>query len=160
MIHLLFNIGVISKGVDGVLEVLGGVLLCFMSPAQIQSILRMLTQHELAEDPHDLLAGYLLHVAQHFSASVQIFAAAYLVWHGIVKVGLVVALLRKRLWAYPAATGAFVLFLIYQLYRYAHTRSAWLLMISAVDVFVIVITWLEYKRLRALRESARSAGTA
>jgi uncharacterized membrane protein len=154
MVHLLFTIGVISKGVDGVLEVLGGVLLCFVTPAQIQSIVRMLTQHELSEDPHDLLAGYLLHIAQHFSASVQIFAAAYLVWHGVVKVGLVVALLQKRIWAYPAAIMAFVLFLIYQLYRYAHTRSAWLLVLSAVDVFVIVITWLEYKRLRALRELA------
>jgi uncharacterized membrane protein len=152
MIHLLFNIGVISKGVDGVLEVLGGVLLCFVTPAQIQSIMRMLTQHELSEDPHDLLAGYLLDVAQHFSTSVQIFAAAYLLWHGIVKVGLVVALLQKRLWAYPGAIGAFVLFLIYQLYRYAHTHSAWLLVLSALDIFVIVITWLEYKRLRALRK--------
>jgi len=154
MVHLLFNIGVISKGVDGVLEVLGGLLLCFLSPAQIQSIARMLTQHELSEDPHDLLAGYLLHVAQHFSASVQIFAAAYLVWHGIVKVGLVVALLQKRLWAYPAAITAFALFLIYQVYRYTHSRSAWLLELSAVDVFVIAITWLEYKRLRDLRKFA------
>jgi uncharacterized membrane protein len=154
IVHLLFNIGVIGKGVDGVLEVLGGVLLFFVSPAQIQFIVRMLTQHELSEDPHDLIAGYLLHVAQHFSTSVQIFAAAYLVWHGVVKVGLVAALLQKRLWAYPAAIGAFVLFLIYQLYRYAHTHSAWLLVLSAVDVFVIVITWLEYKRLRALRNFA------
>jgi uncharacterized membrane protein len=154
IVHLLFNIGVIGKGVDGVLEVLGGVLLFFVSPTQIQALVRVLTQHELSEDPHDLIAGYLMHVAQHFSTSVEIFAAAYLVWHGVVKVGLVVALLQKRLWAYPAAIGAFALFLIYQLYRYNHTHSAWLLVLSAVDVFVIVITWLEYRRLRALRNFA------
>jgi uncharacterized membrane protein len=78
------------------------------------------------------------------------FAAVYLVWHGVVKVGLVIALLQKRFWAYPAALVAFGLFLVYQLSRYAQTRSAWLLVLSVVDVFVIVITWLEYKRLRAV----------
>ena len=34
IVHLLFNIGVIGKGVDGVLEVLGGVLLFFVSPTR------------------------------------------------------------------------------------------------------------------------------
>ena len=150
MVHVLFDISVISKGVDGALEIVGGALLCLVSPAQIQSLVRMLTQHELSEDPHDLLAGYLLQAAQHLSADAQMFAAVYLVWHGLVKVGLVITLLQKRFWAYPAAIGAFVLFLVYQLYRYAQTRSTWLLVLSVVDVFVIVITWFEYKRLRAV----------
>ena len=150
MVHVLFDISVISKGVDGALEIVGGALLSFVSPAHIHSLVRLLTQHELSEDPHDLLAGYLLQAAQHLTADAQIFAAVYLVWHGIVKVGLVIALLQKWFWAYPAAIGAFGLFLVYQLYRYAHTRSAWLLVLSVADVFVIVITWLEYKRLHAL----------
>jgi len=150
MVHVLFDISVISKGVDGALEIVGGALLYFVSPAQIHYIVRILTQHELSEDPNDLLAGYLLQAAKHLSADAQIFAAVYLLWHGIVKVGLVIALLQKRFWAYPAAIVAFLLFLVYQLYRYSHTRSTWLLVLSVVDVFVIVITWLEYKRLRAL----------
>ena len=150
MVHVLFDISVISKGVDGALEIVGGTLLYFVSPAHIHYIVRILTQHELSEDPNDLLAGYLLQAAKHLSADAQIFAAVYLWWHGIVKVGLVTALLQKRFWAYPAAIGAFVLFLVYQLYRYAHTRSTWLLLLSVVDVFVIVITWFEYKRLRAV----------
>ncbi len=147
-VHVLFDIGVFSKGVDGALEIVGGVLLYLVSPAQINSIVRMLTQHELSEDPHDLLAGYLLQAAQHLSVAVQIFASVYLVWHGIVKVSLVIALLQKRFWANPAAIVALCFFLSTNLYRYAHTRSAWLLVLKVVDVFVIVITWLEYKRLR------------
>ncbi len=149
-VHVLFDIGVISKGVDGASEIVGGVLLYLVSPAQINSIVRMLTQHELSEDPHDLLAGYLLQAAQHLSVAVQIFASVYLVWHGIVKVSLVIALLQKRFWAYPAAIGRQEKAQRPQLYRYAQTRSAWLVVLSVVDVFVIVITWLEYKRLRAL----------
>jgi uncharacterized membrane protein len=150
MVHVLFDISVISKGVDGALEIVGGALLCLVSPAYIHSLVRLLTQHELSEDPHDRLARYLLQAAQYLSADAQMFAAVYLVWHGLVKVGLVIALLQQRFWAYPAAIGAFVLFLVYQLYRYAQTRSAGLLVLSVVDVFVIVITWFEYKRLRAV----------
>ncbi len=60
--------------------------------------------------------------------------------------------MRKRWWAYPIAILAFGLFLVYQLYRYTHTRSMWLMAMSVVDLFVIVITGLEYKRLRASHE--------
>ena len=150
MIHLLFNISVIGKGVDGLLEVVGGALLFFLNPTKINSIVHMLTQHELSEDPNDLLAGYLVHAAQHFSVNAQIFVSVYLLWHGLVKVGLIIALLQKRFWAYPTAILAFALFLVYQLYRHTHTHSNWLLMLSVVDVFVIIFTWFEYKRLRAL----------
>jgi len=64
-------------------------------------------------------------------------------------VGLVTGLLLRQRWAYPAAIVAFLFFLIYQLYRYTHTYSPELLVLSAFDVFIIVLTWLEYGRLRA-----------
>ncbi|MEP6591726.1 MAG: DUF2127 domain-containing protein [Gemmatimonadota bacterium] len=147
-VHLLFDISVISKGVDGVLEVVGGVLLFFISPAQIQGVVRRITQHELSTDPHDLVARYFLNSAQHLTPSAQQFAAIYLLWHGIVKVVLVTGLLLKRRWAYPLAMAAFSLFLVYQLYRYSHTHAPELLWLSALDVVVIVLTYLEYRRLR------------
>jgi uncharacterized membrane protein len=151
LVHLLFDISVIAKGIDGVLEIIGGALLFAVNPVQLNHIVRLLTQHELTEDPHDLVAGYLLHAAKHLSAGVQIFGAVYLLGHGVIKVGLVAALLRRQLWAYPAAMLAFLLFLIYQLYRYSHAHALWLLALSAVDVFIIVITWFEYRRLRTTR---------
>jgi uncharacterized membrane protein len=149
IVHVLFDIGVISKGVDGALEIVGGVLLFLVSPDQLQQIVRILTQHELSEDPGDVVASYLLRTSQHLSASAKLFGAVYLLWHGVVKVGIVTALLGRQRWAYPAAIFAFVLFLVYQLYRYAHTYSPELLVLSVLDVFVIVLTWLEYARLRA-----------
>ena len=148
IVHLLFTISVTGKGIDGALEMIGGALLFFVNSAQISRILRILTQHELSEDPHDLLVNYLLNAAENLSVEAQMFSAFYLLWHGIVKMGLIIALLHRRFWAYPVAILAFLLFLIYQLYRYSHTRSPWLLVLSVVDVFVIVFTWLEYKRLR------------
>jgi uncharacterized membrane protein len=65
---------------------------------------------------------------------------------GAVKAGLVSALLLKKWWAYPLTVVAFSLFLVYQVYRYLHTHSAWLLVLSMLDLFLIVVTWLEYNR--------------
>ena len=149
IVHLLFDIGVITKGIDGALEIIGGALLFFVSPDQLRHIARILTLHELSEDPHDIVANYLLHTAQHLSPSVTTFGAVYLLWHGVVKVGLVTALLRGQRWAYPAAIVAFLLFLLYQVSRYAHTHAPELLVLSVLDVLVIGLTWLEYRRLRA-----------
>ena len=151
-VHLLFDISVIGKAVNGVLEIVGGIALFFVNPGQINWMLRALTQHELSEDPHDLVARLLLHSVQNLSIGTKTFAAAFLLWHGVVKVGLVVALLRKLKWAYPTAIVAFAIFLAYQIYRYSQTHSGWLLALSALDLAVIVLTWLEYKRLRASHE--------
>ncbi len=146
--HVFFDISVITKGIDGVLEMVGGVLLLVVSPTQLYALARMLTQHELTRDPHDAVANYLLHSTQGLSPGAKTFGAVYLLWHGVVKVVLVTALLQRRRWAYPVAIAAFLLFLAYQLYRYSHTQAPELLVLSVFDVVVVVLTWLEYRRLR------------
>lgn len=75
IVYLLFDISVISKGIDGALEIVGGVLLFLISPTQVYAIVRVLTQHELSEDPHDLVATYLLNSTQRLSGGAQVFGA-------------------------------------------------------------------------------------
>ncbi len=154
-IHLFFSISVIVKGIDGALEIIGGILLFFVSPDHISALIRALIQHELSEDPRDLVATYLLNSTHSLTKGVTMFAAAYLLWHGLVKAGLVAGLLLKRRWAYPAAIVAFLLFVIYQLYRYIHTHSPFLLVLSIADVLVIILTLVEYKRLKAIHGFAK-----
>jgi uncharacterized membrane protein len=100
-----FEVGIILKGLDGVLEVLGGLLLLMVSPATINRVVTSLTQHELSEDPHDILATHLLKTAHGLTGSAVLFGAVYLFAHGLVKVVLVAALLKNRLWAYPWMIG-------------------------------------------------------
>ncbi len=150
IIHVLFDISVITKGIDGVLESIGGILLFLLSTAQMHHVTHILTLHELSEDPHDIIANYLLRSSQHLSDSAKTFGAVYLLWHGVIKVGLVTALLLRRRWAYPSAIIAFSIFLAYQLYRYSHTYSGWLLALSVIDVILIILTWFEYRRICAL----------
>jgi len=149
-LHTLFTIGVIGKGIDGVLESAGGVLLLVADRARLGRLVRAMTQHELVEDPRDLVATALRHAVEHLSSGTQTFAAVYLLLHGVVKVGLVAALLRRQLWAYPAAMLVFGVFLAYQLYRWSHTHADLLVALSVLDVMVIALTWAEYRRLRRL----------
>lgn len=151
VLHTLFRVGVIAKGCDGVFEVIGGGLLFFLDPVRIHRAVRILTQHELSEDPHDAVAHYLLNSSRHLAAGAVTFAALYLLWHGLVKVALVIGLLLKHRSAYPLAIAAFLLFLAYQMYRYTHTHAVALLVLSVVDGLVIGLTWLEYRRLLTVR---------
>lgn len=53
-----------------------------------------LTQDELVEDRHDVVATSLMHWAQGFSVQSEHFYAFYLLSHGIVKLFLVAGLIR------------------------------------------------------------------
>jgi uncharacterized membrane protein len=146
-VEIAFDIGIFLKGFNGVIEVLGGLLLLFVQPETLSRLITSFTQYELSEDEHDIVASFL---AQYFSAT-QVFAGIYLFVHGMIKVFLVESLLRKRLWAYPLAMLFFFLFIIYQLYRYYLNGSMGMILLSILDLIVIALTWLEYRRLKKAR---------
>lgn len=144
-VHRLFAAGVLIKGVDGVLETIGGILFMFVSPKALNSLVIFLTAHELSEDPDDWFAASLRSAVHNLSSDTKLFVSVYLVAHGLVKVFLVAGLLRKKLWAYPAALWFLAIFILYQLYRFSHTHSLGLLALSAFDLFVAALVWLEYR---------------
>jgi uncharacterized membrane protein len=146
--ELFFQISIWLKGLDAGLEIVGGVALFLVSRGLIIRVVALLTQDELAEDPHDLIANYLLNAAKHLSVSSKQFMAFYLLAHGVPKLLLVGALLRRKLWAYPIAIIAFGAFILYQLYRFTFTHSIGLIALSVFDLAVIWLIWLEYRALR------------
>ncbi|WP_336885239.1 DUF2127 domain-containing protein [Brevibacterium daeguense] len=139
----------VLKGLDGVLELLGGVLLLIVSPAEMSSLLLLLTQHELSEDPQDLVANALTRLADGLTVSATLFGAAYLLVHGLVKVVLVWAVLRNRLWAYPWMIGFLLIFITYQTYQLVLAFSWGLAALTAFDIFIVWLTWHEYRAHRA-----------
>jgi uncharacterized membrane protein len=152
-----FKVGLVLKGLDGVLEVAGGILLLFLSPNAIQHLVRVLTAHELSEDPHDLVARYLLHTTAHLSHGTTLFGAIYLLSHGIAKVVLVALVLRDRLWAYPWLIALLLAFIAYQLYQIIAVHfSAGLTALTVFDAFLVWLTWREYRSKRARQREARS----
>ncbi|MCQ9165214.1 MULTISPECIES: DUF2127 domain-containing protein [unclassified Arthrobacter] len=150
-----FRASLVLKGLDGVLELVGGILLLLVSPAQLGSVVRFLTQHELSEDPHDLVATTLVHLAGSLTLSATLFGAIYLLLHGLVKVALVWAVLRDRLWAYPWMVVFLLVFIVYQCYELVVAFTWGMALLTAFDIFIVWLTLREYRARRG-----RTAGQA
>lgn len=140
-----FRISVVLKGLDALAEIVSGLALLIIKPEFFLRLISLLTQDELEEDSRDFVASQLANLASHISIGAQHFAAFYLLAHGVVKIVLVVALLKDKLWAYPWAIGVFGAFIVYQLYRFTYTHSLGLIALSVFDVIVIWLIWLEYR---------------
>lgn len=156
-----FKIGLVLKGLDGILEVAGGILLLFLSPHAIEHIVRTLTAHELREDPNDLIARYLLHTAGHLTTGTTLFGAIYLLSHGAAKIVLVALVLRDKLWAYPWLIALLLAFIGYQLYQITAVHfSIGLTALTVFDAVLVWLTWREYQAKRTRRHPVRTGGPA
>lgn len=147
-LHQFFEVSVLLKGAQAVVECVSGVALAFASHDRITQVVGALTQHELSAHPHDRVAAYLLSSAQQLSAGTQRFYAFYLFSHGLVKIGLVAGLLRKKLWAYPASLVVLGLFIAYQLHRFSVTGGFGLIALTVFDLVVMALIWHEYRVVR------------
>lgn len=148
LVHKGFEIAIIIKVLDGGLEIIGGILLLFLDPARLTKFTVLLTQHELYEDPKDIIASIMMKLSLSFSISTQYFGAFYLISHGVIKFILASLLWKKKLWAYPVAIVSLILFIIYQSYRYFIDHSISLLILTVFDIIMILLTFIEYKRMK------------
>ena len=156
-IHLVFELSLWFKAIFAVSEIVAGAATWFVPQQLFLTLVLWVTRDEFAEDPHDLVANFILHTVQHLSVGTQKFAAIYLLGHGVVKLWLIIGLLRERLWYFPISIIVFGLFIAYQVYRYTFTHSVSLLLITALDILIIALTWHEYRYLRKERQTATNA---
>ena len=140
-----FRIGLWLKAADGILEIIGGLLLLVVTPSEINRIIQLLTVHELSQDPNDLLSNFLLNSTNALNSGTTLFGAIYLLSHGISKVILTVMVLMGKLSAYPWLIALIVTFIAYQLYVIILVRFSWgLSALTVFDVFLVWLTWREY----------------
>ncbi|MDA8425876.1 MAG: DUF2127 domain-containing protein [Treponema sp.] len=147
VLHETFEAGILLKGAHAILEMIGAVLLWFVKPESLSRLVRFLTQGELSEDPRDYLVNLMLQASQRYSVSAQHFGVFYLLSHGLVNLGLVFLLWRRKLWAYPAVVAVLCLFIAYQVLRWTGTHSFFLIFLSLFDAAMIWLTLVEYRRL-------------
>lgn len=144
----VFRLSLALKALDGAFEIVGGVLLLALSPEQLSRLARAVTQHELSQDPHDVIARHVLHAARGLTHGTTVYAGIYLLSHGVAKVVVIVAVLRDRLWAYPAMIVLIAAFIAYQLYRIVLDPTIGLTLLTIFDAFVVWLTWREYQARR------------
>ena len=148
-IDRLFLTSMVIKAGTAIFAVCSGVASLFLTTNEVLYATRMLVQGELAADPGDMFANYILDLAAKFTpGQTNLFLFAYLVGHGVINMFLIVVLLRKKLWAYPLTIFSLILFIAYQVYRYTVRQSVFILWLTVFDIIMIALTYMEYSSLK------------
>jgi uncharacterized membrane protein len=149
----LFEVGILLKMLDGIIETVSGLALLIIRPESVTNWAHWLTRPELAEDPHDFIASHIVRWANDFTKQAAVFAAIYLLVHGIIKVVLVYEVLCGHLWAYLALIVVTAAFVVYQVIHLAEKPSVGFVLLTLFDFAVIYLTAREYAKQKALRGS-------
>lgn len=140
-----FRVGLWLKAADGILEIIGGLLLLIASPSDISRVVQILTVHELSQDPNDILSNFLINSTSTLNTGTTLFGAIYLLSHGFSKVILAAMVLRGKLSAYPWLIALILTFIVYQLYVITIVNFSWgLSALTVFDVFLVWLTWREF----------------
>jgi uncharacterized membrane protein len=158
LLHGTFRTGITLKGIGGLIEAAGGVLIWFVGPARLAAFVQGLLEREEQRNPYDFISAHFLHLAHEIGRADPVFASLYLLSHGIVKTVLVIALWFNKLWAYPVTLVVFGGFMIYQMRRYTHTHSFALVMLTIFDAVVVWLTWQEWRVQRKAPEKTGAPG--
>ena len=153
----LLRAALFLKGLDGAVELLAGLALLAVGPGGLDALTRRVVAHHLLGSPHGALAERFATGEAALSGGDRTFAIVYLTLHGLVKLGLVVALLRELRPAYPVAVCVLAVFIGYEAYRAARTGSPVLWAAAALDLAITVLVAREYRRLRAGRPPSRGS---
>lgn len=154
-VYELFKWSIILKGVISVGEVIIGTILLLIPAAYIISLVQGLATH-LSGYADSAITLKLVAELSAFSAGSAVFVAFYLLSRGLVKCGLIWALLKNILWAYPASLIVLGLLLAFQAYEIITRGSIFVIGISLFDIVVMYLIWREWTivmRHRGLRPS-------
>jgi uncharacterized membrane protein len=155
----LFRVAIALKGLDGLGQLVLGIVLIFLPPTLITGLANEVVTRDLLGDPSGTLSTHLQTAAHNFAdGSSRTFAIGYLLLHAVIKLGLVAALLRKIMPLYPVAAVVLGAFVVYEVYRAISTHSIALPIFAALDVVIIILVVREYQQLR--RERAESTTDA
>lgn len=150
--HKLFRAGLFFKGLDGAVETIVAIILFFISPVYLAGILQIFSESNFIQESRELIFDNLIQIFQGLSISISLFIAIYLLIHGVLKIGLVFALLKKKSWAFPIAEVILGFFVIYQFYKYTNTHSLFLLFLSLFDILIISLVGFEWREVKKVND--------
>ncbi len=146
-----FLISVLLKGIISINEVISGIIILFIPPMLFLAFTDWVA-HFIPTS--GFIGSHLSAELQSYTARTSRFLAFYFLSRGSVKVFLIWAMLKKILWAYPAAIAVMGAFVLYQLYQIATTHSILVIGITVFDLVVMYFIWREYKVVLAHRAEA------
>ncbi|MAZ67151.1 hypothetical protein CL652_00010 [bacterium] len=145
----IFRLAMGWKIIYGIGKIILGLAILKWATIDPSSLFYKLMGHEIIEDPDDILIRLVEPLLTHLSVGTTTFAASYLIFWGLVDdIFLSINILRDRLWAFSAALALFGLFISYEIYRFFHTHSFFLLFIVAIDIGIVWLIAVEYRKAK------------
>lgn len=144
ILHQIFHISIFIKAIDGLIEIIAGLILLLFSTDSLTQLAERIFREELIENPSDFIANITIQSTQ-LSPAAQHFAVVYLLIHGILKIGIVLGVWSKRKETYQFAAAFLAIFIIIQTIRIINTHSIVLSFLTAIDFLILCLLYREYK---------------
>lgn len=141
--HRLYLLVILSKGLLGLSQLAIAAGLYLGLQQNLAPLAEWLVRSELGDDPNDFFATHLMTLGDLATGPVPSFYLIYFTAHGLLHVAVVAALLWGAAWANHAAIGVLALFVVYQMAEWVTVGGVLLLVLSAIDLFVIAVTLME-----------------
>jgi uncharacterized membrane protein len=149
LLDKIFEGGIIIKGLTGLAEFVGGLVLFFVSPAAVHNFIVFITQDTLLENPHSIVANFLLTSTQDFTSGSRTFLIIYLWIHAVIKLIAVIGILKNQLWAYPFSLITLGALMLYQVYSIVFIKpSLGFILLTIFDIFILWLIWREFGKVR------------
>ncbi|MDB5237401.1 MAG: hypothetical protein JWL88_503 [Parcubacteria group bacterium] len=141
-----YLISIILKGLISLNETITGIALLFIPASLFLAFTEWVSNYVPTSG---FVGSHIAAELQSFTTGTSHFLAFYLLSRGAIKLIIIIALLMKKLWAYPALLIVMTGFLIYQAYQIATTGSLIVVGITLLDLVVMYFVWREWRIVRA-----------
>ncbi|MBN9555048.1 MAG: DUF2127 domain-containing protein [Alphaproteobacteria bacterium] len=164
LLHYAYLVAILIKGFDGALETLAGIVLAITGPRRFYEWVIRLTAPELTgHHPalHAIRSG-----ATKLAEAPHEFVLFYLLVHGFLKLGIVVALLwRGGRLVFPLAAFILGAFVAYMSWHLSVRWSGWVLSFALFDLLTLALVLNEWRNVsrdvnaRAARDQKRGSAS-
>lgn len=144
----LFVLGMWWRIGYGFFRIIFGLAVLKVVGSPLIDVVTRLMQHELTQDPNDMLYAAASSLLSHHPLHVTYFLSFYFIFWGIVDIVLSYNLIKHHLWAFPISFLLIGAFIAYEVVRFTHTRSLLLLWVILLDSIILALIWKEYRKLK------------
>lgn len=146
LLHDAYLGAILIKGFDGGLETLFGIILWVTGPGRVYEWVIRLTAPELSGGGHHPALHAIQNGAARLASTPHHFVIIYLLVHGLLKLGVAVALLKGTAhWIFPVASLVLVGFIAYMSWRLSIRWSDWLLGFALFDLLTLALVLNEWR---------------
>ena len=150
LLDRFYFVAVIVKGIDGLGELIAGLLLWFAPQVVHFALAGVVNEaHERHTAVHAFVADNVARLDAQLAQGGTAFLIAFLIVHGVIKIVLVYCLIKRFHRAYPWALGVLIVFLGYQIYAFITTPTISMAIFTLLDAVIIYLVWREYRELLA-----------